>query len=64
ICLHLSPDSTSRWTPLVFGYTLPATGRVRDFHPLERALTGRTIKAAHIQVRRYIRSIFLLRLYA
>ena len=22
--------------------TLPATGRIRDFHPIERALTGRT----------------------
>ena len=29
---------------MVFSYTLPATGWVRDFHPLERALTGRTIK--------------------
>ena len=24
--------------------TLPATGRLRDFHPKERALTGRTAK--------------------
>ena len=35
ICLHLPSDSTSRWTPLVFGYILPAIGRIRDFHPLE-----------------------------
>ena len=27
---------------LVFGEVLPATGRLRDFHPRERALTGRT----------------------
>jgi hypothetical protein len=27
---------------LAFGYILPATGRIRDFHPLERALAGRT----------------------
>ncbi len=29
---------------LAFGYVLPATGRIRDFHPLERALAGRTMK--------------------
>ena len=27
---------------LDLGYILPATGQIRDFHPLERALTGRT----------------------
>ena len=27
---------------LGFGYDLPAAGRSRDFHPLERALAGRT----------------------
>lgn len=34
---------------LGLGYILPAAGRIRDFHPLERALTGRTQKkdAAH-----------------
>ncbi|MBE6093803.1 MAG: hypothetical protein E7201_11670 [Selenomonas ruminantium] len=42
ICLHLPSDSTSRWTPLVFGYDLPATGLSRDFHPLECAHAGRT----------------------
>ncbi len=26
------------------GYVLPTAGRVRDFHPLERALAGRTNK--------------------
>ena len=44
ICLHLPSDSTSQWTPLVFGYDLPATGRSRDFHPLECAHAGRTYK--------------------
>ena len=29
-------------TPLLFSYILPTAGRIRDFHPLERALTGRT----------------------
>ena len=29
-----------------FGYDLPAAGRSRDFHPLERALAGRTEKGA------------------
>ena len=28
---------------LAFGCILPATGRIRDFHPLERALAGRTM---------------------
>ena len=46
ICLHLPSDSASRQTPLVFGYILPATGQIRDFHPLERAPAGRTCKKA------------------
>ena len=29
---------------LGFGYDLPAAGRSRDFHPVERALAGRTKK--------------------
>ena len=29
---------------VAFGYILPTTGRIRDFHPLERALAGRTNK--------------------
>ena len=29
---------------LDLGYILPTAGRIRDFHPLERALTGRTAK--------------------
>lgn len=29
---------------LGLSYILPAAGRIRDFHPLERALTGRTRK--------------------
>ena len=37
---HLAMDT------LAFGYILPATGRIRDFHPLERAPAGRTIKNA------------------
>ena len=31
---------------LGLGYILPAAGWIRDFHPLERALTGRTRKNA------------------
>ena len=31
---------------LAFGYILPTAGWIRDFHPLERALTGRTKKNA------------------
>ena len=30
---------------LGFGYDLPAARRSRDFHPLERALAGRTMKS-------------------
>ena len=26
VCLHLPSDSTSRWTPLVFGYGFPSSG--------------------------------------
>ena len=33
---HLAMDT------LDLGYILPTAGRIRDFHPLERALTGRT----------------------
>ena len=29
---------------LALGYSLPATGRLRDFHPLEYAPAGRTTK--------------------
>ena len=31
---------------LAFGYLLPATGRIRVFHPLETCAAGRTQKAA------------------
>ena len=37
---HLAMDT------LGFGCILPTAGRIRDFHPLERALAGRTKKAA------------------
>ena len=32
---------------LDLGYILPTAGRIRDFHPLERALTGRTTKGRY-----------------
>ena len=35
---HLTMDT------LALGYSLPATGRLRDFHPLEYAPAGRTTK--------------------
>ena len=44
VCLQLPSDPTSRWTPLLFSYALPTTGRARDFHPLDFAHTGRTTK--------------------
>lgn len=34
---------------LGLSYILPAAGRIRDFHPLERALTGRTRKKPVVQ---------------
>ena len=37
---HLTMDT------LDLGYILPTAGRIRDLHPLERALTGRTTIAA------------------
>ena len=37
---HLTMDT------LAFGYDLPTAGRLRDVHPIERALTGRTQRAA------------------
>ena len=37
---HLAVDT------LAFGYTLPATGRVRDFHPSETCAAGRTHEKA------------------
>ena len=46
VCLQLPSDSTSRWTPLLFSYPLPTAGQGRDFHPIERAPAGRTIKKA------------------
>ena len=45
VCLHLPSDSSSRWTPLVFSYALPSTGRAPDFHPLDFAHAGRTMRA-------------------
>ena len=51
---------------LGFGYDLPAAGRSRDFHPLERALAGRTIlRALYIICRVPLLSVhqILIRLY-
>ena len=33
---------------LGLGYILPTAGRIRVFHPLERALTGRTSKRVYL----------------
>ena len=50
ICLHLLSDSTSRWTPLMFGCVLPTTGRTRDFHPLETCAVRHTYGRLHENV--------------
>ena len=39
---HLTMDT------LDLGYILPTAGRIQDFHPLERALTGRTRKKSPV----------------
>ena len=42
---HLTVDT------LAFGYILPTTGRIRDFHPLETCTAGRTKnQAPHISI--------------
>ncbi|MDW7683422.1 MAG: hypothetical protein SCK29_04795 [Bacillota bacterium] len=41
--LHLAMDA------LDLGYTLPTTGRVRDFHPLDCAHAGRTTKKGNLR---------------
>ena len=52
---HLTMDT------LALGYSLPATGRLRDFHPLEYAPAGRTTKkndADHMTRHRSFRCCF------
>ncbi len=44
VCPAMQGYSASRQTPLVFRYLLPATGRIRDFAPLEMCAAGRTTK--------------------
>ena len=45
---------------LAFGEVLPAAGRLRDFHPRERALTGRTRKTARSFAFASLRAVFLV----
>ena len=52
---HLAMDT------LGFGCILPTAGRIRDFHPLERALAGRTKnRAKSVHFRPVIISVFYL----
>ena len=51
---HLTMDT------LALGYSLPATGRLRDFHPLEYAPAGRTTKNAQAAPRAVPVRFFLL----
>ena len=44
---------------LGFGYDLPAAGRSRDFHPLERALAGRTTDQVDVTDFSYIHLFFV-----
>ena len=37
---------------LAFGYLLPATGRIRVFHPLETCAAGRTQKRVNMSIRK------------
>ena len=43
---------------LAFGYTLPTTGRVRDFHPLETCAAGRTLKKEAAQTVSFLMMLF------
>lgn len=45
----LPSDSTSRWTPLLFGHILPTVGRIRDFHPLETCAVRHTTKGISLE---------------
>ena len=47
---HLTMDT------LDLGYILPTAGRIQDFHPLERALTGRTKAKPRANARGFIHS--------
>jgi hypothetical protein len=44
LCLRLPSDSTSRWTPLPFGYAVPLIGPAKVFHLLVLRHAGRTNK--------------------
>ncbi|MBQ7503508.1 hypothetical protein IJT93_12505, partial [bacterium] len=44
---------------LAFGCILPTAGRIRDLHPLERALAGRTKKKAPPKQRFKFSSIYI-----
>ncbi len=46
---------TSRWTPLVLSYDLPATKRSRDFHSLKQALAGHTIENSPVSIKLFER---------
>ena len=61
VCLHLPSDSTSRWTPLVFGYVFPATGQTPDFHRLETCAAGRTRKKMPLTDSPRTKASFVLR---
>ena len=42
---------------LALGYILPATGRIRDLHPLERAPAGRTMKKMRPKIGAFYRGM-------
>ena len=50
--IRLPSDSTSRWTPLSLAVSFPLSGHFTDFHRLDYAHAGRTIKnrQAHLLV--------------
>jgi len=48
LCLQLPSDSASRRTPLLFGYTLPLAGWVKDFHLQVVATATTAIKTAPV----------------
>ena len=49
ICLQLPSDSTSRWTPLLFGYTFPTTRACSGLAPIRARPWRANQKSAPVQ---------------
>ena len=45
--MHADGSPAEYSVQIIIGYIPPASGWIRDFHPLERALTGRIRKSSY-----------------